>query len=309
MELREVNTDKIIVQHNALTSGRYDFSACQLDILFMLLAMLGKDDTVQKAYSIHVKDIEAITGRKWNYQQLSDATEEMGSRMFAIETPTSHLQLWLFQSIEYQKGKGYFDATISEKARPYLFDLKSNFTTMQLKSALTCSSKYAKRLYALCCQWRTKGELVMDIDKLKEMLFLKDPKGKEKEQFTEITALKSKVLDIAKKQINELTDIKFDYELIKRGRSFNSIKIYIGVQKLKQLEINFTETIEYQKKVATIAAYGISEDVAKQVAIKHFDTFMKIKDDLNAEIKAGTKRVENARAYMVGILKNKGIIK
>src|ERR1700712_647381 len=159
MELNQVDLNKQIVQHNALTSGRYDFSACQLDILFMLLAILGKDDMIQKPYSIHVKDIQAITGRIWNYQQLSDATQEMGSRMFSIETPTSHLQLWLFQSIEYQKGKGYFDATISEKARPYLFDLKSNFTTMQLKSALTCSSKYAKRLYALSCQWRVKGEL------------------------------------------------------------------------------------------------------------------------------------------------------
>lgn len=309
MELNQVDLNKQIVQHNALTSGRYDFSACQLDILFMLLAILGKDDMIQKPYSIHVKDIQAITGRIWNYQQLSDATQEMGSRMFSIETPTSHLQLWLFQSIEYQKGKGYFDITISEKARPYLFDLKSNFTTMQLKSALTCSSKYAKRLYALSCQWRVKGELTMEIGKLKEMLFLKDPKGREKEQFIKISQFKEKVLDIAKHQINEFTDIKFDYELIKRGHSFSSIKIYIGVQKPKQLEINFTETIEYQKKVATIMAYGINEDVAKQVAIKHFETFIKIKDELNAEIKAGTKKVENAKAYMVGILKNKGIIK
>ncbi|WP_312306352.1 hypothetical protein [Chryseobacterium sp.] len=44
MELIDVNTeDKVILQHNAITSGRYDFSACQLDILFMLLSCLEVD--------------------------------------------------------------------------------------------------------------------------------------------------------------------------------------------------------------------------------------------------------------------------
>ncbi|MGE7551670.1 RepB family plasmid replication initiator protein, partial [Pedobacter suwonensis] len=42
-------------QHNALTSGRYDFTACQLDIMFMVLASLKENET---AYKIHVTDIE-----------------------------------------------------------------------------------------------------------------------------------------------------------------------------------------------------------------------------------------------------------
>jgi plasmid replication initiation protein len=309
MELNEIDPNKTIVQHNAITSGRYDFSACQMDVLFMILALLDNKDAPNKPYSVFVKDIEAITGRKWNYQQLAEATEDMGSRMFSIKTPEQHIQLWLFQSIVYKIGKGYFDVKISEDARPYLFDLKNNFTVLQLKSALTCSSKYAKRLYALCCQWRTRGDVTMTIDSLKEMLFLKDPKGKDPEQFKMIFDFKRFVLDIAKEQINELTDIKFEYELIKRGRSFTHIKIFIGKQKPKQIEIDFTESIEYQKKVATIMAYGINEDVAKQVAIKHFAEFIAIKDELNANIKSGKVKVENARAYIVGILKNKKIIK
>ena len=33
MELQQVTTDKVVKQHNAITSGYHDFSACQLDIL------------------------------------------------------------------------------------------------------------------------------------------------------------------------------------------------------------------------------------------------------------------------------------
>ncbi len=114
----------------------------------------------------------------------------MGSRMFSMETEKTFTQLWLFSSIVYQIGQGYFDVNISHKARPYLFDLKDNFTVMQLRSALSCSSKYAKRLYAVACQWRTRGIVTIPIGELKEMLLLKDPKGKEKEQFTEINGFR-----------------------------------------------------------------------------------------------------------------------
>ena len=65
------------------------------------------------------------------------------------------------------------------------------------------------------------------IGELKEILGLKDPRGKEPEQYTKVSQLKEKVLDLAKRQINEHTDIVFDYELLKvRGRSFDTIKLF-----------------------------------------------------------------------------------
>lgn len=309
MELHKINVDKKIMQHNAITSGRFDFTACQLDILFMLLASLGKDDAPGKVYSLYAKDIEAITGRKWNYQQLQHATEEMGSRMFVIETEKSLKQLWLFSMVEYQKGKGYFDVSLSDKARPYLFELKNNFTVFQLKSALSCTSKYAKRLYALACQWRNTDPVkILSIDELKEMLYLKDPTGKQKEQFTEITAFKTKVLDIAKKQINEETDIQFDYELVKRGRSFEFIKIFVGVQKISQVQINLNEPIDYQKHVRNVMAYGVSESAAKQIAVRHYAEFEAMVTDLKKAISEGRK-VEDPAAYLVAVFQKKGVLK
>ena len=83
MELMDVNKEnKLIYQHNVITSGRYDYSACMLDILFMVLSGL---EVGKMEYTIHVQDIEAITGRKWNLKQLREATESIGSRMFEIE--------------------------------------------------------------------------------------------------------------------------------------------------------------------------------------------------------------------------------
>jgi len=47
---------------------------------------------------------------------------------------------------------------------------------------LNCSSKYAKRLYALACQWRSVGKKRFEISELKKILGLINKKGEE--QFT-----------------------------------------------------------------------------------------------------------------------------
>lgn len=305
MELFDINKeDKLIYQHNTITSGRYDYSACMLDILFMILAVLEND---KREYNISTKDIEAITGRSWNYQQLRTSTEMIGSRVFEIETNDSYKQIWLFSSVEYIKGSGSFKVKINEDALPFFFELKNNFTSMQLKSVLNCSSKYAKRFYALACQWRNLGQKRFEISELKRMLGLINKNGEE--QFAEITAFKNKVLEIAKKQINENTDIKFDYELTKRGRAFHWVTIFINPQRFKQLEIDFEKSITLQKYESKLKAYGFNDEQAELIARnqqeKDFDIFI---TELNEKVRSRKIKIESPIAYLIGIYQKKGIL-
>ena len=305
MELMDVNIEnKLIYQHNVITSGRYDYSACMLDILFMVLSGL---EVGKMEYNVHVQDIEAITGRKWNLKQLREATESIGSRMFEIETPEQIRQIWLFSNVDYILGTGSFTVGINPKASPYFFDLKNNFTALQLKSVLNCSSKYAKRLYAIACQWRSVGSKRFEIEELKKMLGLIDKKGNE--QFVEITAFKKFVLEIAKKQINENTDIEIDFELKKRGRSFHWITLHINSQKFKQLEIEFDKSIDIQKFKSKLMAYGFNEEQAELIATqekeKDFDILI---TELNEKVRSRKLTVNKSIAYLVGIYQKKGML-
>ena len=112
----------------------------------MLLATLDESDELGKEYHIRVRDIELITGRKWNYQQLREGTEDMMSRVFEIQESRGLAQIVLFTKVQYLDGTGSFYMKINEEARPYFFDLKNNFTLLELKSVLGCTSKHAKRL-------------------------------------------------------------------------------------------------------------------------------------------------------------------
>lgn len=305
MELTDVNKDsKLIYQHNIITSGRYDYSACMLDILFMVLSGLEKD---KFEYNIHVNDIEYITGRKWNYQQLREATESIGSRMFEIETPERLRQMWLFEYVDYIKGSGSFSVKINESARPYFFELKNNFTSMQLKSVLNCSSKYAKRIYGIACQWRSLGIKRFEIEEFKKMLGLIDRKGKE--QYSKISQFQERVLDVAIKQINENTDIQIEYELKKRGRSYHWITLNIDTQRFKQMEIDFKKPIADQKYIRSLITYGFNEEQAFLIASKvKREEFEEIIQDLNLKVREGKLKISNSTGYLVGLYKKKGVL-
>jgi plasmid replication initiation protein len=318
MELKKNTPEKKIKQHNTITSGRYDFSACQLDVLFMLLASLDESDELGKEYHIRVKDIELITGRKWNYQQLKEGTEGLLSRVFEIQMEKGLRQIVLFTDVQYLDGTGSFFMKINESARPYFFDLKNNFTLLELKSVLSCTSKHAKRLYSLACQWRGTGGHTYNLGELKEILGLKDPNGREPEQYTKVSMFKKQVLDIAKRQINEHTDIVFDYELLKmRGRSFDTIKLYCGFSKPNlqlQLDIDFKGDIDKQKKngellqkIANIQAIGIRDDLAELWAVKYWKEFVEQKNNLLEAIQKG-KIIDDKPAYLAGIFKKKGYV-
>jgi plasmid replication initiation protein len=217
-----------IRHHNAITTARYEYSELQMDLFFYLLSKLRKDDS-SGIYEIVVRDLSTVTGKKYAYNYLRKATEAMGSRMFEVLTDKSYKQLWMFQHIEYITGEGRIEIKLSESIRPYLFDLKNNFTTFELLSALRLTSKHAKRIYTLCSQWKDLGETkLFDLVEFKRMLSLIDDKGKE--EYTEISMFKKKVLDVAVTQINEHTNLNISYTLEKEGRAFRSILFHVKMQ-------------------------------------------------------------------------------
>lgn len=300
--LMEVLEQLEIRQHNAITSARYDYTATQLDILFYLLSKLNKDDQPSQTYQIHVKDIEAVTGRQWNYQQLKEATADMGSRMFEVNTKDSYEQIWIFQKVRYERGKGYFIIKLAEDIRPYLFELKNNFTSYQLHSALKLTSKYAKRIYQLASQWKDIGETkAYSLSDFKVMLKLKDPKGREPEQFQKISQLKERVLDISVRQINEFTDLKISYHLVKQGRAFTAIKFYINAQSAKQLQIPFEKTVEDGRKqnvLQVLENFGIKDSKIIQRILAD-ETLIDGVFKFNYDLKTGKKKAEKSVAGLL----------
>jgi plasmid replication initiation protein len=258
-----MNKDLEIRQHNALTNARYEYTELQLDLFFFLVSKLRKD---QKSYTyeLNIKELSTLTGKKYDLAYLRRATEDMGSRMFEVETPERHVQLWMFRSVEYLKGLGIIEVSLSDKIIPYLFEIQSNFTSYGLASALRLTSKYAKRIYPICSQWKDLGETKKhDIQEFKRMLGILDDKGLDKMPRT--SDFRKSVLDIAVKQINEHTELHISYELEKRGKTFTNITFKVKTQAL-------ADNIPFDLVAATQPLPGVQQS--------HYDNAARILDEL-----------------------------
>ena len=162
-------------------------------------------------------------------------------------------------------------------------------------------------MYGIACQWRSVGSKRFEIEELKKMLGIIDKKGNE--QFERVSDFKKFVLDIAKKQINENTDIDFDFELKKRGRSFHWVTFYMHSQQFKQLEINFHNPVNIQKFASKLMAYGLSQEqadiIAKNEKEEKFDLLI---EDLNEKVRSKKINIKNSSGYLVGVYQKKGIL-
>jgi plasmid replication initiation protein len=219
-------------QHNALTNARYEYTQLQLDLLFFIISKLRKGET-DTVYKLDIMELSSLTGKRYNGAYLQKATADMGSRMLEVEDANEYQQLWMFQRIRYLKGQGIIEFDLTRHVLPYLFELKNNFTSYALAAALRLTSKYAKRIYPLCSQWKDLGETKKyDIEEFKRMLGLIDEKGNDKVE--RVSDLKSKVLDIAVKQINEHTELHVSYKLEKKGKAFKNIIFTVKPQALAE---------------------------------------------------------------------------
>lgn len=221
-----------IRQHNALTNARYEYTELQLDLFFFIISKLrkGEKDTV---YQLDITELSSLTGKRYNAAYLHKATADMGSRMLEVEDANEYQQLWMFQRIRYLKGQGIIEFDLTRHVLPYLFDLKNNFTSYELAAALRLTSKYAKRIYQHCSQWKNLGETKKyDILDFKRMLGIVDDKGTDK--MPRISDFKTSVLDLATKQINEHTELHISYTLEKKGKAFKNIVFTVKPQALAE---------------------------------------------------------------------------
>lgn len=239
-----------IRQHNALTNARYEYTELQLDLFFFIISKLRKGDK-DTVYQLDIMELSGLTGKRYNGAYLHKATADMGSRMLEVEDAKEYRQIWMFQQIRFLKGQGIIEFDLTRHVLPYLFDLKNNFTSYELAAALRLTSKYAKRVYQLCSQWKNLGETKKyDIQDFKRMLGIVDDKGTDK--MPRISDFKTSVLDLAVKQINEHTELHVSYTLEKKGKAFKNIIFTVKPQAL-------AETIPFDLVPGATAPAGLAQ--------------------------------------------------
>lgn len=257
---------KLVVRHNDLIEAKMDLSLVQMRIFLKTISMIGKDDIDFKIYTISISDLLKETNVKsqtW-YSRLKDELEQLSKIHLHIPTKTGYLFTHLFSSVEYKEG--IIELSFDPKLKPYLLQVKGNFTKYELKNAMQMKSVYSIRMYELLRQYLTFGKRKFSVEYLREVLHLQD-------KYKNFNGFKERVLEKAKKDCEEYSDITFTYKLIYLGRSVSDVVCFI-----KRKEVANKETIALPVAVSdfeqTLLDAGISQQRLTEITQLHTNDYL-----------------------------------
>lgn len=237
----------LIVKHNDFIEAKYNLTLTELKIIAKLSSMIKKDDDDFKVYKFTANELMEDLKLNNNYDDLKEAIRKLLTRLIIIRTEQTVLATTFLSSAEYFKNTT-IELSFDKKLKPYLLQLKNNFTMYQFENVIALSSVYAIRIYELCKQYQKIKERIIEIEDLKEILDIE-------EKYKKYNDFKKYVLEIAKREINEKTDINISFEEIKTGRKVSAIRFLISAKKeikaIKNKEIieNIEEVKEYPEEV------------------------------------------------------------
>ena len=252
--------------------ARYQLSSRGNDIIDIVLSKLEKDDNTR--YIIDINDYKKYYDETTpnTYRQFKATVDEMREKGLEIRNKEKNEYIYYpwFTRIHYINDEGRIEVDLHKELKKILLEVKRKIY-FNLKYSTKLKSEYAKRLYYYARFYVDTG---WRIDKVEE---LADKLECPKSYKTRYNPFKTKVLEIAKEQINEYSDIKIEFEEIRKGKKVVSIKMLIRKKDVNELEeLNKLNHVEIHNRRTGVLRYDIEDCINR---------YKKMGIEINTELK------------------------
>jgi len=232
MKIVRTNGDLEVKKSEAIVKAKYKLSPLAIKFISVIISNLKRSDDVNEEYVLKVKDFQELTGQKTKriYELIDEALNDLLKNPLTIplgDDKNSILKSnWVSCAI-YNDGEVRF--MICPKLRPFLLEVKEKYLKYRLENILSLRSSYVIRLYEILKDWLelnqrygNKAEKIISVNEFREVLEI--PKSY---PYGGTSGVKFRILEKAKAELAEHTDIIFDYEEIKTGRKVTHLKFII----------------------------------------------------------------------------------
>ena len=243
--------EELVVKSNTLIrnvrSLRYDLSITEQKLIIYLVSKLCAEDKDFKKVKFSVAEFCDVCGIQKSgreYERVKSSIKQLRDKSYWIKNENEEI---LFAWIDTAKIVKYeqIELILSEALRPYLLELRKNFTSYQLINVLCLKSKYSIRLYEIFKSYLWIGKWEVNINEFREMIYLNDKYKLYKE-------LKRNVIEPSIAEINKYTDLTIEYETLKVGRNVDKLVFKIiekrGYQMTWELLLNQDERMKLRER-------------------------------------------------------------
>ena len=224
----EIRHNTVVKANELIQKSRFSLSLQQQKVVLYLISQITPFDEDFKLYEFSIVEfcngcgIEFDNGK--NYADLKSAIKEIADKSIWIKLPNGKETLVRWIEKPYINDKsGIIQIKLDADMKPYLLQLKENFTQYELLWTLKFKSKYTIRLYELIksIHYHDIQEYSRDfeLEELRRMLGA--------ETYKTYQSFKTRVLEPAIEEINGYSDKNVAYEPIKSGRTVSKIRLTI----------------------------------------------------------------------------------
>ena len=213
----------LVVKSNKLVAARQRLSIQEQRLILLLISKIRPEDINFLRYKFQILDLAKFFGlekSKRIYIDVRKAVRKLMKRVITIDRIDRDIDLHWIESAEYGQ-KGFVKIRINQELKPYLLNLKTQFTKYNIGYIVHLRSTYSIRIYELLKRFEYLGEVTFSLDKLKYTL------GVDQAEYTLYWNFKNKVIFVAQKELLEKTDITFTFEQIKSGKKVSEIRFII----------------------------------------------------------------------------------
>ena len=224
--------DLEVKKSEAIVKARYKLSPLAIKFISVVISNLKRSDDVNEEYVVKVKDFKELTGQKTKriYELIDEALNDLLKNPLTIplgDDKNSILKANWVSGAVYNEGEVRF--MIYPPLRPFLLEVKEKYLKYRLENILSLRSSYVIRLYEILKDWLelnkrygNKAEKIISLGEFRQMLEI--PKSY---QYGNSSGIKQRILEKAKTELAEHTDLIFNYEEIKTGRKVTHLHFYI----------------------------------------------------------------------------------
>jgi plasmid replication initiation protein len=213
---------EIVKKSNALARARWSAeSVWEPRLVALLASKVRTDDSDFHVYEIHVSEILRGTGGR-DYREIEAVVDRVMSRVLTIRDPKGWTKYNVFSRCRYRREEGILELGFHPDLKPHYLNLQKHFAEFNLIEYLMLPSIYSQRIFEILKSWDDKPEAILSVAELHEML--NTPESFRKN----FAAFRRFVLEKAYKDILAHTKLHFEWEPVKKGRSYISVRFTFG---------------------------------------------------------------------------------
>jgi plasmid replication initiation protein len=224
----------IVVKANQLIRGRINWTKLEHRVVAMLVAQLKQEDESFEMQRVHISelmDMAQVSSRDI-YDRAEEVCRKLLNQKVHVRTLTEdgrrvYQGYNCLSTCRYVEGSGYIEAKFNDDMKPFLLQLKRQFTMYRLQNFMQLGSQHSMRVYELIKMREGLRYLCVSVEELREVLCCEHT-------YDRFSDFKRYVLERARTEIADTCDVYFTYKVDRDGRT--PVRVHFLIHQRKDQE-------------------------------------------------------------------------